>query len=312
MNMIKKMFLMVALVGLIIGSNSLAAVRYFDNWGVEPNTAPNGLWTTNNNWFGVPTASDWAVLRETNRPEKSKTACLIDSSVNAEALQFQIGWNQNGIKSQPVTLNMTGGTLTLGAGSSYGDFYIGYDIDAIGDFNMSGGTVSSNRDVYVGRQGNGMLTITGGTINIARALYVGAFDGTGQLNLDGGVINVGYWWLAMTAPIGGTESNGRIDITKGVMTIVEHDPYDPYDNAGLRIQEYVGYGWITAYGGEGTIVTDYDVTNPGLTTVRAAPPGDLNLDCKVNFIDFATLASTWTYSAEDMQDLALLAKYWLN
>jgi hypothetical protein len=39
------------------------------------------------------------------------------------------------------------------------------------------------------------------------------------------------------------------------------------------INQYISNGWITAYGGSGSLNVDYNVTNPGKTTVTATPPG---------------------------------------
>jgi len=54
---------------------------------------------------------------------------------------------------------------------------------------------------------------------------------------------------------------------------------------------------LTGYGGKGTVLYDYDITNSGATTITATacarPVGDLNRDCVVDFLDFAIAASNW-------------------
>ena len=65
------------------------------------------------------------------------------------------------------------------------------------------------------------------------------------------------------------------------------------------MDDYVAAGRVTAYGGTGTVYYDFDVTNPGKTTVWAEPAsvnpgtGDIDGDGDVDAADLALLASQW-------------------
>jgi hypothetical protein len=98
--------------------------------------------------------------------------------------------------------------------------------------------------------------MTSGTINISGTMYIPRVAaGNGHVDLDGGVINAGSFSMR---PSGGT---GTMDITGGTL-IVDGDVVS-------TINGYVSSGWLTAYDGMGTVNVDYNVTNPGKTTVWA-------------------------------------------
>jgi len=113
-------------------------------------------------------------------------------------------------------------------------------------------------DVTLGRQNAwGQLDITGGKLT-ANNLQVGT-GGTsvGKINLDGGTLEVTG---ALTFGGGGSDN---IDIAGG--TLIS-------DGNNLEtIQAYIDdpNDFITAYGGNGTLHLDYDVTNAGQTTLTA-------------------------------------------
>jgi hypothetical protein len=95
--------------------------------------------------------------------------------------------------------------------------------------------------------------MTGGTITVARDLEMPDEAGsTAEVNLSGGTISLGDD-LSM-------EEGGLLDITAGTMIIA--------GDAVSAVQGYIDNGWITAYGGNGTVQLDYDVTNEGQTTLK--------------------------------------------
>jgi hypothetical protein len=97
------------------------------------------------------------------------------------------------------------------------------------------------------------MQITGGTVNVATTFGIAQGGGTGDVFLDGGTLSAGA--LNIT-------SSGWMDITEGTL-IVNGD-------ARTTINGYISSGWITGYGGIGTMSVDYNVTNPGKTTVTSA------------------------------------------
>ena len=58
-------------------------------------------------------------------------------------------------------------------------------------------------------------------------------------------------------------SAGSLDLTGGTL-IVNGD-------VTSTINGYISSGWITAYGGSGTLHVDYNTSTPGKTTVTATP-----------------------------------------
>jgi hypothetical protein len=58
----------------------------------------------------------------------------------------------------------------------------------------------------------------------------------------------------------GDTMNGKLNITAGTLIIDA--------NVVSIVQGYIDNGWITAYGGNGTVQLDYDVTNEGQTTLK--------------------------------------------
>ena len=203
----------------------------------------NNLWSNVANWSGrVPLYSDTAYLG-------GNYTALINSTVAALASNlYGPGADVAGF----FTLNMTGGSLAVRTDN----MVLGYSALGSGLWNMSGGTVTINDELWVSNGGTATITMTGGTINIALGLYIPMVAaGNGHVDLDGGVINAGSFSMR---PSGGT---GTMDITGGTLIV--------NGNVVSTINGYISSGWITAYDGMGTVNVDYNVTNPGKTTVWA-------------------------------------------
>jgi hypothetical protein len=154
-----------------------------------------------------------------------------------------------GNSSFTTNLDISGGSLTaVGA-------YVGVD-DEIGHgiLNISGGLFSTG-SLQVGWRGIGTVNMTGGTIELDDNLVVPGLTGTGEVNLNGGTIIASELRL--------TSDSGSMDITKGTLIL---------DGNDLEVvQTNIDNGRLIAYGGQGTVDADYDVTNPGKTTVTATP-----------------------------------------
>ncbi len=123
--------------------------------------------------------------------------------------------------------------------------------------NMNSGVVTVGNTLFLTHAGGGTgaFNMNGGTVN------VGTFDllqegGTGHLQLDGGTITAAVMGLNGNA-------NNTIDITEGVLIAVG-------DHSG-GMDWMASIGVITAYGGAGTVIADYDI---GLneTTLHAVIP----------------------------------------
>ncbi|MEN6425215.1 MAG: discoidin domain-containing protein [Phycisphaerales bacterium] len=225
-------------LGLILCSVSYAADV---DW---TGSAGDGLWSNPANWSSnrVPAASDVVFL--------DVPAAL---SPNGPVIQSDVEARISGLVCEVAgepTMTMTGGTLDISGYIWWGD-----GPNCFGTFYMSGGTVTTGAEFELGwGGGGGTWHMTGGTINAQELVIPTATGAHGTLYLYGGTCNVGSGGLRMT-------NVGLIDIGAGVL-ILEGDHV-------TQIDAWITSGQIIAYSGDGRIQRDYDVRNPGMTTVTA-------------------------------------------
>lgn len=208
----------------------------------------NNLWSNVANWNGrVPLLSDTVYIG-------GNYTALINSTVAATGSYIYGPGDDGGVLGNRTgffTLNMTGGSLNV-----KNNMALGYSAGNSGLWNMSGGTATIAGELWVSNGGPATITMTGGTINISDGMYIPRIAaGNGHVDLDGGVINAGSFSMR---PSGGT---GTMDIAGGTLIV--------NGNVVSTINGYISSGWITAYDGMGTVNVDYNVTNPGKTTVWA-------------------------------------------
>jgi hypothetical protein len=168
------------------------------------------------------------------------------------------------------SLNMSGGTINIGnellGNIGNINFVIGRKLGT-GTASISGGLINvTTGSLYLGctnvaMPGVGTLKMTGGKISISNDLMIGLEGSTGHLQLDGGEI----WACGLIM-----DSNGTIDVNAGTLVI-----------DGNCVEEIAGYiqepnNWITAAGGNGRLVIDYDIRNSDKTTIIALS-NDANL-----------------------------------
>jgi len=198
------------------------------------------LWSTPANWSEFPTDAHWAKVR--NGPPGPTIA-----NEGAVARRVHVGYEEGS------ALTVDGGTLVV----SVDDLLLGKN-GGSGTLNMISGTINVGRDFEVGGGNPGIVNMTGGTIIVADDFMIPELTAsTAEVNLDGGTIIVNDD-LNMRAD-GGT-MNGKMNITAGTLIIDA--------NVVSIVQGYIDNGWITAYGGNGTVQLDYDVTNEGQTTLK--------------------------------------------
>lgn len=136
----------------------------------------------------------------------------------------------------------TGGTLTMRGGELFvrGGFNCGWR--GQGTLNLHDGTI----------------TVDGGTFKIARDP-----GSVGHVNLNGGVLQGDD--MNMREKLGQDPNIiGTMSVNGGVM-IMDGDDTE-------RIQGYIDSGWIYAYNGIGTLSLEYNIENPGQTTLSAIHP----------------------------------------
>lgn len=232
------------------------------------NSSGDSLWRTPENWNlnrlpeGDESGGDAVYINWLRDP----TEVIIDAETDAGCNSITISNDSVGGQGY-VHLHMTGGSFIAGN-------LIRIGRKELGMFTLDDGTVTCY-SFQLGRKdpSKGIVYINGGTVTVATNTRVprGGSQGS-ELHLNGGVLYTGG--IVMNDPdddLSGT--NGWTDITHGTMILT--DPVDQTE----KIKYYVQNGWITAYGvksGElledgrlAVVQMDYDVTNPGMTTVWA-------------------------------------------
>ncbi len=216
---------------------------------------------------------------------------------------FQVGVDESG-----HLVVASGGELSAVGSLANAVGYNGYAQNVYGRMTVNtNGEVNCSYYLHVGYTGFGVVTIDGGTLNLSHHLWVGGgANGNGTIILtNGGTLNmtgannnngmIGLGTINAVSPSGGIgtikvsdgsvlnlftiDGQGRsiqpgsvLDISgSGVVTV-------PGDKTSVLTDYYTSTGKITAYGGTGTVAVDYDVSNPGKTTLKATggyvPPTD--------------------------------------
>ena len=206
--------------------------------------------TIDNDWF---TAGNWDLERLPTTSDNTYINLLPGPTIaSGDAVGDDVYVGYDGMTG---ALTMDSGTLTITP--VHTGVTCGWPADSVGTLNMNGGTITADF-VSMGWGGTGTLNMTGGTIIAEEGtggygvLYVGGGGtGIGHYHLDGGTITTTYLQYG----------SGTIDITAGTL-IIDGD-------VTAAIEGYIDDGWITAYGGAGVLLLDFDTTNPGKTTLWA-------------------------------------------
>ena len=233
--MCRKLFYLICFVVVfsLVGGVQAATVTWTDASG-------DHLWSTPENWDTgtIPTSADLAKIGMLPGPT------IVNEGAVADKVHVGYGGTAGALTVDGGTFTTTGWLqLARGAGSE-------------GTLNMISGTITTGGHL-MGHQGSCTLNMTGGTITVEADLKIpGKAEGTGHVNLHGGIITANN--LVMGEEAG---SVGTMDVRAGTLII--------NGDAVSTVQGYIDNGWITAYGGNGTLQLDYDVTNPGQTTLKA-------------------------------------------
>jgi hypothetical protein len=246
---------------LIVGEDAIG--RFYMNDGTI--TTTEGTWVgcgvAGNGSFTMSNGSLTTTFGPLVAGNEGGTGSLTIQGGNIEVGGgFQIG-NNGGAGD----LNVSGGTINIGSdlvGSK--NFVIGRK-GGTGTVNISGGTINVTNNLFVGKTGSlitgtGTLMMTGGKITAAKNLNIGSNGSTGHLQFDGGTI---WAYELEMGTAGSSDPCGTMDIKAGTLII-----------DGDCIEKLAGYieepnGWITADGGNGKLVIDYDIRNSGKTTITA-------------------------------------------
>lgn len=232
-------------------------------WYVGPDM---GAYDDFNNWNGgvVPGADDLAGVNN-----GSGIGPLIDFGVSVECLDFNLGQSSSGTDSR---LYIDGGTLTVNR-----TLYTGrLDSAAKGTIILNDPNslldASGGQSFVIGRQGTGILDITGGTVK-AKWTRVGLDSanvdqgGSGSIYLNdaNSLFQTSLLFMNDEGP-----DRALIDISGGTLVL------DAY-NYGPEVEDWAANGQITAYGGDPLASLniewmDYDGNGDGETVVTAYRP----------------------------------------
>lgn len=258
-------FLAVALLFVFAGTG----------WTIEFNNGGgNQLWSNGANWVGGAVPNAWAQVAEID----AGLSATIDSSVNTPYVGIG-GVNIGDHGDGTGTLTMTGGLLSVGTQANPGQ-WAGYGWMVIGFggasnpltdgvLNMQGGKLEARWDLLVGAHGggDGTINMTGGEI-WAHKLHVGAYAGTGQINLNDGIIAMPF--VSDTYGNGNVldiAANGNIDIEKGQIHIL--------GDFSAQMGQYILNNKITGYNDTEQVFVDYNNMIPGVTVVYVPEPATM-------------------------------------
>jgi hypothetical protein len=148
---------------------------------------------------------------------------------------------------------------TIMPGESYvvEGIHLGNNGAVAGALTLQGGTLEVLGALNCGFKGPGTINIIDGTLLIPGTLKIARDPGSvGHINLNGGTISTNNFLMREKDGAVGT-----LDVGGGMLTI-DGDEI-------LLVQGYIDNGWITTYNGNGTLQLDYNVTNPGLTSLTS-------------------------------------------
>ena len=165
--------------------------------------------------------------------------------------------------------------------------------------------------------GNATVHINGGTIIGRQSFGLGWYNstqnGVAHVYVNSGLLSLNTWNAAESIHVGSV-----LDIKLGSVTL--------NGDQTAAVQNYVKAGKITAYGGTGRILCDYNATHSGKTTLRALEGvgGDVNRDGGVDIKDLELFVDDWlasdcdspanfdTWCLVDFRDFQSLASHWLS
>src|ERR1035438_8196521 len=212
-----------------------------------PGTNP-GLWSVPANWSTllVPGTNNFANL-------STAIPCVLDATAGAATC------NRMNLADGSGSM----GTLIVTNGGNFAAIYNYCAVAYAGTGSMdveSGGSATFSSHLWIGFNSGatGTFIMNGGTVTVMGMFGEGWSGGTGHSYINAGTLHLQQW--SPTASIG---PGSTLDIKQGTIIIS--------GNYASSINAYVAAGQITAYGGTGTVLVDYNYFNPGYTTITAIP-----------------------------------------
>lgn len=237
----KKVFAALLLVGVTCSLASAAEINATGNVG---GGTYSGAWEDSDSWFihpnpagRIPGAGDNASVDR--GWDGSEITLSSDTSINKLTVSHWYKGNKLTI-DEGVNVELAGNLIIGGANNGGGTV-------------ISSGNIKATPQAVIGAYGDAYLEINGGSLEATYfnnpGWWANSTSASGQtqahVQLNGGTITAWDWNM-----IGhdGTR-NGTMDITGGVLQGTRGD-------MATRAQTFVDNGWLTAYGGIGTVNID--------------------------------------------------------
>jgi len=290
----KKLIFGVALLALVSSASAM------NDW----KTSAGGV---GRNWF---LASNWSMelvpdltyangdvrLHDTYGLPAAQTP-RINAGENALAYQIRVGGS--GAAQVPYNigmLTMDGGTLT-----TVNYIMTGTDSSSIrsGALYMNGGTInvgtppSTGGHLYIGHGRSdmaagisGWLYMTGGTINVLNNFSIARYNASGYAYISGGTIYANDFFMKAENSTG----TAHMDVTGSGKVVLNGD-------RTAAVAGYISSGWLTGNGNDLDIQYDYDISNPGKTTVWAVSSAKATSPSPVNGATNVAKTTTLSWTA---------------
>ena len=296
--MSNKTICLIALLLLVAFAADASAGFYWKDYHA------NHMWSDPNNWDKDP--GDKTDLPTVDADVKIQwdpnMYCIIDANMvgqnSAGAAELKLSGpyaEPNYAIDRAAVLEINGGYLEIS-----NKMFIGMWGEADGSWYETGilrinsgqVNITGTSNLACGYAGEGIIEMNGGQLNINSVLWFPYYDNApskAHCYLYGGTITC--LWFEQVEPL---ETTAEMDIRNDGTLIVQG-----VDETGL-IQSYVDEGWLTAYGGRGQVVIEYDGAD---TIVTAA--GDLGNAWNPNPADGAgevQLDATLSWTPGDYAD----------
>lgn len=249
--------IMVALPLLAANLQAQSSTAVWDS-SANPTQPSDGLWTDSANWnTGIVPGINTSVVFDNT----GQVPCIINGTT---ATCWHVNIGQDGTGSVGTLIITNGGTFS--AVSNY--CAVGYSGTGTLDVesNCSASFVSH---LWIGFNTGavGTFIMNGGTVTVSGNYGLGFSGGAGHAHINGGTLNLNQFQGGSGTTSVGINNSSSMDIAGGTVLI--------NGNASTAVKGYVTSGKLTAYGGAGTVVVDYNNLHPGKTTVLAinTPPG---------------------------------------
>ena len=248
-------------------------------WNPAGNPSGTGKWNEKANWTGGAAP---AGITKVNFNVVGAIPCTVTNAAVADYVVM----GENGPGGTLIITN--GGSLACGG---VNPSIIGLNSNALLVVE-SGGSASFETNLWIGSDldSDGTLTMNGGTVTVAGMFNLGNWSGgKGIAHINGGTLSLARWDFYNSI-----QGASVLDVAGTGRVVINGDQT-------FSVNNYVGLGVITANGGAGTVVVDYNNIAAGKTTIYPLgvyiPPAQVTWDPALNFPDIDGLwnvSSNWS------------------